>query len=75
MNSGQHMIESRRRAENAYKEMEAVSAGTILTINSKKSIIFEDNKRVYQIANFEHVTTSKIERRFYVIFYKQISII
>lgn len=40
------MIESRKRADNNYKQMDAVIA---------------DNKRILQIANFENLSTLKIE--------------
>mmetsp|Transcript_15101 Transcript_15101/g.25173 ORF Transcript_15101/g.25173 Transcript_15101/m.25173 type:complete len:481 (-) Transcript_15101:324-1766(-) len=44
---GKQVIESRKRADNAYKEMDAVMAQT---------------KKILQIANFENQTQAKIER-------------
>ena len=45
---GKQMIESRRRAENAYLEMERVAAET---------------RKIHQYTNFEITTTDKIDRR------------
>lgn len=48
LNVGQQMIENRRRAENAYRDMENVTA----------------NMRKVQLqTNFEITTTNKIERK------------
>lgn len=44
---GKAMIESRRRADNAYKAMDAVIA---------------QDRKILQIANFENHTAQKIER-------------
>jgi len=44
---GKQMIESRRKADNAYREMDMVIAS---------------DKRIKQLAQFENVTTNKIER-------------
>jgi hypothetical protein len=44
---GKAMIESRKRADNAYKEMDAVIA---------------QDKKILQISNFENNTAVKIER-------------
>ena len=44
---GKAMIESRKRADNAYKEMDAVIA---------------NDKKILQIANFENFTANKIDR-------------
>jgi len=46
--SHKHLIEQRRRQENAYKAMDDVIAS---------------DRRVLQIATFENVTTNKIEKR------------
>jgi len=45
---GAQLVESRRRAENAYRDMDAVIA---------------HDRKVFQIASFENTTTQKIERR------------
>lgn len=42
------MLESRRRVENGYREMDAV---------------VQSDRKVLQMANFENTTHSKIERR------------
>jgi hypothetical protein len=44
---GKSMIESRKRADNAYKEMDTVIA---------------NDKKILQIANFETFTANKIDR-------------
>ena len=44
---GKAMIESRKRADNAYKEMDSVIA---------------NDKKILQIANFETNTANKIDR-------------
>ncbi len=48
LNSGQHMIEARRRSENAYRDMEAVTAHM---------------RKVQLRTDFEITTTNKIERK------------
>lgn len=45
---GQAIIESRKRADNAYRAMDTVIAG---------------DKRIMQLANFENKTQAKIDRR------------
>lgn len=45
---GARLIESRRKIENTYKEMDAVIA---------------TDRKVLQLANFENTTTQKIERK------------
>lgn len=45
---GARLIESRRKAENTYREMDAVIA---------------NDRKVLQMANFENSTTQKIERK------------
>lgn len=45
---GARLIESRRRAENSYREMDALIA---------------TDKKVLQMANFENTTTQKIDRK------------
>lgn len=46
--AGNRMIETRRRQDNAYKEMEAA---------------ITHDKKITQLANFENHTAQKIERR------------
>ncbi len=48
MSFGNKMIESRKKADNAYREMDAVIAA---------------DRKVLQMANFENHTASKIDRR------------
>ena len=45
---GARLIESRRRTENSYREMDALIA---------------TDKKVLQMANFENTTTQKIDRK------------
>ncbi len=57
INAGQRMIENRRKADNAYREMDAA-------INA--------DRKVHLMANFEINTQARIDKRLKQVFYKNL---